>query len=160
ALLNPESAAPGPWLARSAPRSGPKGSETPGRGSFHPPAASGIFRLSLPAQTPLRPQSAHTPSAHLPPSIVPLNRPSPTPSNRRTIGAREVYMPLREGLKKFLDSHQAKYAISSHHAAFTAREVAAVEHLPAREVAKVVVVFGDGRYHLIVVPANRLVDFQ
>jgi len=69
-------------------------------------------------------------------------------------------MPLSEGLKKFLDSRQAKYAISSHHAAFTAREVAAVEHLPAREVAKVVVVFGDAKYHMVVVPANRLVDFQ
>jgi Ala-tRNA(Pro) deacylase len=69
-------------------------------------------------------------------------------------------MPLSEGLKKFLDSHQAKYAMSSHHAAFTAREVAAVEHLPAREVAKVVVLYGDSRYHMIVVPANRLVDFQ
>lgn len=69
-------------------------------------------------------------------------------------------MPLSDPLRKFLDSHQVKYAISSHHTAFTAREVAAAEHLPAREVAKVVVVFGDGKYHLIVIPANRLVDFQ
>ncbi|MBZ5575196.1 MAG: YbaK/EbsC family protein [Acidobacteriia bacterium] len=69
-------------------------------------------------------------------------------------------MPLAEQLQRFLDSHQAKYAISSHHTAFTAREVAAVEHLPAREVAKVVVVFGDGKYHMILIPANRLVDFQ
>jgi Ala-tRNA(Pro) deacylase len=69
-------------------------------------------------------------------------------------------MPLLVQLQKFLDSHNAKYAVSSHHTAFTAREVAAVEHLPAREVAKVVVVFGDGNYHMIVIPANRLVDFQ
>lgn len=69
-------------------------------------------------------------------------------------------MPLPSQVQTFLDSHQAKYALSSHHSAFTAREVAAVEHLPAREVAKVVVVFGDGKYHMIVIPANRLVDFQ
>ena len=69
-------------------------------------------------------------------------------------------MPLSVQLQKFLDSHNAKFAVSSHHTAFTAREVAAVEHLPAREVAKVVVVFGDGNYHMIVIPANRLVDFQ
>lgn len=69
-------------------------------------------------------------------------------------------MPLSDQLRKFFDSHQTKYAISSHHTAFTAREVAAAEHLPAREVAKVVVVFGDGKYHMIVIPANRLVDFQ
>ena len=69
-------------------------------------------------------------------------------------------MPLSNQLQRFFDSHSAKYAVSSHHTAFTAREVAAVEHLPAREVAKVVVVFGDGKYHMIVIPANRLVDFQ
>ena len=69
-------------------------------------------------------------------------------------------MPLSDQLHQFFDSHQVKYAVSSHHTAFTAREVAAVEHLPAREVAKVVVVFGDGKYHMLVIPANRLVDFQ
>lgn len=69
-------------------------------------------------------------------------------------------MQLAKQLQNFLDSHQAKYAISSHHTAYTAREVASVEHLPAREVAKLVVVFGDGKYHMIVIPANRLVDFQ
>ena len=69
-------------------------------------------------------------------------------------------MPLSEQLRKFFDSHKAKYAVSSHHTAYTAREVASVEHLPAREVAKVVVIFGDGQYHMLVLPANRLVDFQ
>jgi Ala-tRNA(Pro) deacylase len=69
-------------------------------------------------------------------------------------------MQLSNQLQKFLDSHQAKYAVSSHPTAFTAREVASAEHLPAREVAKVVVLFGDGKYHMVVVPANRLVDFQ
>jgi Ala-tRNA(Pro) deacylase len=70
------------------------------------------------------------------------------------------FMQLSSQLQKFLDSHQTKYAVSSHSTAFTAREVASAEHLPAREVAKVVVVYGDGTYHMIVVPANRLVDFQ
>ena len=69
-------------------------------------------------------------------------------------------MQLSNRLQQFLDSHQAKYAVSSHLTAFTAREVASAEHLPAREVAKVVVVFGDGKFHMIVIPANRLVDFQ
>lgn len=69
-------------------------------------------------------------------------------------------MPVSDQLRKFLDSHDAEYTVSLHPKAFTAREVAAAEHLPAREVAKVVVVFGDGQYHMIVVPANKLVDFQ
>jgi len=69
-------------------------------------------------------------------------------------------MPLSERLRSFLDSHQAEYSITTHSKAFTAREVAVAEHLPAREVAKTVVVFGDGEYHMIVIPANKLVDFQ
>jgi Ala-tRNA(Pro) deacylase len=69
-------------------------------------------------------------------------------------------MPLSERLREFLDSHHAEYTVTLHPKAFTAREVAAAEHLPAREVAKSVVVFGDGEYHMIVIPANRLVDFQ
>ena len=69
-------------------------------------------------------------------------------------------MPLTERLRSFLDAHHAEYTLTVHHKAFTAREVALAEHLPAREVAKAVVIFGDGEYHMLVVPANRLVDFQ
>ena len=69
-------------------------------------------------------------------------------------------MPLTDRLRSFLDSHHAEYTLSSHATAFTAREVAAAEHLPTREVAKSVVVFGDGEYYMIVIPANRLLDFR
>jgi len=69
-------------------------------------------------------------------------------------------MPLYERLRNFLDSQRAEYTLSVHPKAFTAREVAQAEHLPAREVAKTVVLFGDGEYHLIVIPASKLVDFQ
>ena len=69
-------------------------------------------------------------------------------------------MPLSERLRSFLDSHHAEFTITTHPKAFTAREVAAAEHLPAREVAKTVVVFADGAYHMIVVPASKLVDFH
>jgi Ala-tRNA(Pro) deacylase len=69
-------------------------------------------------------------------------------------------MPLSEPLRSFLDSHQVGFSLTTHPEAFTAREVAAAEHLPAREVAKTVVVFGDGAYHMIVIPASRLVDFH
>ncbi len=69
-------------------------------------------------------------------------------------------MPLSERLRSFLDSRRAEYTLTDHPQAYTAREVAAVEHLPTREVAKTVVVFGDGEYHMVVIPANKLVDFQ
>ena len=61
-------------------------------------------------------------------------------------------MPLLEKLRNFLEANHAAYTHTVHPAAFTAREVASAEHLPAREVAKTVVVFGDNGYHMMVVP--------
>ena len=69
-------------------------------------------------------------------------------------------MPLSERLRSFLLSTQARFTLSSHPKAFKARDVAVAEHLPAREVAKTVVIFGDGAYHMVVVPASRLVDLH
>lgn len=69
-------------------------------------------------------------------------------------------MPLSERLRSFLDSQHAEYTLTTHPKAFTAREVAMAEHLPTREVAKTVVILGDGKYYLIVIPASRLVDLQ
>jgi Ala-tRNA(Pro) deacylase len=69
-------------------------------------------------------------------------------------------MPLSDRIREFLDSHEVSYSITTHPNAFTARQVALAEHLPARTVAKTVVVFGDGDYHMLVVPASRLVDLQ
>jgi Ala-tRNA(Pro) deacylase len=69
-------------------------------------------------------------------------------------------MSILERLHEYFKSHQAEYSHSVHHTALTAREVASAEHLPAREVAKTVVVFGDGKYAMLVVPASKLVDFH
>jgi len=69
-------------------------------------------------------------------------------------------MPLSERLRNFLDSRQAEFTLTLHPRAFTAREVAEAEHLPLREVAKTVVLFGDGAYHVAVVAASKLVDFH
>ncbi|HLH16270.1 MAG TPA: YbaK/EbsC family protein [Bryobacteraceae bacterium] len=69
-------------------------------------------------------------------------------------------MPLSERLRSFLDSHHAEFTLTTHPKAYTAREVAAAEHFPAREVAKTVVIFGDGGYHMVVVPASKLVDLH
>jgi len=67
-------------------------------------------------------------------------------------------MPLSERLRSFLESHHVEFTLTTHAKAFTAREVALAEHLPPREVAKTVVIFGDGAYHMIAVPASKLVD--
>jgi Ala-tRNA(Pro) deacylase len=69
-------------------------------------------------------------------------------------------MPLIERLRTFLDSNHAEFTLTVHSKAFTAREVALAERLPPREVAKSVVLFGDGEYHIVVIPASKLVDFH
>ena len=69
-------------------------------------------------------------------------------------------MAINEKLRAFLEQEHAEYAHTVHPQAYTAREVASAEHLSNREVAKAVVVFGDEGYHMLVIPANRLVDFQ
>jgi len=69
-------------------------------------------------------------------------------------------MPLLEKLRVFLDENHAEYTHTVHAIAYTAREVALAEHLPAREVAKTVVVHGDNGYHMLVLPSSKLVDFQ
>jgi Ala-tRNA(Pro) deacylase len=69
-------------------------------------------------------------------------------------------MALLERLRVFLDQNQVEYTHTVHPLAYTAREVAAAEHLPAREMAKAVVFMGDNGYRMAVLPANRLIDFQ
>jgi Ala-tRNA(Pro) deacylase len=69
-------------------------------------------------------------------------------------------MPLLDKLRDFLNAKQAEFTLTVHPNAFTAREVAAVEHLPAREVAKTIVVTSDNQFVMFVVPANQLIDFH
>jgi len=69
-------------------------------------------------------------------------------------------MECSDRLRKFLDDNNVQYTHTVHPLAYTAREVASVEHLPQREVAKTVIVWGDNGYHMVVLPANEVVDFQ
>jgi Ala-tRNA(Pro) deacylase len=56
-------------------------------------------------------------------------------------------------LKEFLDANGVPYRVRSHRTAYTAQEIAAEEHIPGREMAKVVML-RDGRdYVMAVVPA-------
>ena len=63
-------------------------------------------------------------------------------------------------LKEFLDRSGAEYQHTTHHLAYTAREVASAEHIPAREFAKTVVFLAEGGYRMVVLPGNKIVDFQ
>jgi len=61
-------------------------------------------------------------------------------------------------LKEFLDSHHIKFVTISHSIAYTAQGIAALAHIPGKELAKTVVVFMDETLAMTVVPASRHVD--
>ena len=67
---------------------------------------------------------------------------------------------MLSSLKKLLESNGVTYEPLHHPPAFTAQEVAAAEHVPGREHAKVTVVRAGDRLFFAVLPASRKVDFR
>ncbi|HVO79903.1 MAG TPA: YbaK/EbsC family protein [Terriglobales bacterium] len=61
-------------------------------------------------------------------------------------------------LREYLDSHNVKYVVISHSLAYTAQGVAALTHIPGKELAKTVIVKMDGTLAMAVVPASCQVD--
>jgi Ala-tRNA(Pro) deacylase len=66
----------------------------------------------------------------------------------------------KDRLESFLRDNSVPFQVHHHPEAFTAQEVAAAEHVPGRELAKVVLVSGDGRMAMAVVPAPKQVDLD
>lgn len=67
-------------------------------------------------------------------------------------------MPVKK-LKEFLDNHQVKYVSVTHSPAFTSQEVAAAAHVSGKQLAKIVIIKMDGKFAMVVVPANDQVNF-
>jgi len=61
-------------------------------------------------------------------------------------------------LKEFLDTSGVQYQPIAHRIAFTAQEVAAAEHVPGREHAKVAIVKVPSGFFMAVLPAPKKVD--
>jgi Ala-tRNA(Pro) deacylase len=72
-------------------------------------------------------------------------------------GQKEIVMPIHR-LKQFLDEHQIKYVVISHSVAYTAQGIAALAHIPGKELAKTVIVKIDDKFAMAVVTASRQVD--
>ena len=69
-------------------------------------------------------------------------------------------MTVSKQLKKFLDDAGVSYKVTKHPEAFTAQEVAAVEHVPGKAMAKVVMVLADKKPLMSVLPASYRVNFN
>ncbi len=63
-------------------------------------------------------------------------------------------------LKDFLDKEHIKYVTIAHSPAFTAQEIAAMAHIPGKEIAKTVVVKIDGEMAMVVTSASEQVELN
>jgi Ala-tRNA(Pro) deacylase len=71
---------------------------------------------------------------------------------------RRPQMPGIDRWLEYLDLMQVRYSHSTHARAVTARETAYAERMPAHELAKSVVYFGEEGFGIAVVPADHQVD--
>lgn len=69
-------------------------------------------------------------------------------------------MAILPQLQELLEREGIHYEVSHHPPAYTAQEVAQAEHVPGREVAKVVVIRGSTGFALFVAPAPFKVDLE
>ncbi len=66
----------------------------------------------------------------------------------------------KQSVKEFLDENQIHYSIIQHTPAYTAPEIAATSHISGKFLAKVVIVKIDGKFAMVVEPANRKVNLK
>lgn len=63
-------------------------------------------------------------------------------------------------IRMFLDEKRVKYVATSHSPAYTAQEIAALAHVPGKDMAKTVIVSLDDRLAMVVLPASKRVSFD
>jgi Ala-tRNA(Pro) deacylase len=68
-------------------------------------------------------------------------------------------MPTKK-LKAFLDENKIKYISVQHSSAYTAQEIAAIAHIPGKDLAKTVIIKIDGKLAMAVLPASYKVSFE
>jgi len=70
-------------------------------------------------------------------------------------------MPIFGKLQQYLDEHHVCYQVATHAEAYTAQEVAHAQHVPGKQIAKVVMVKQeDGAPVMVVLLASSTIDFD
>lgn len=69
-------------------------------------------------------------------------------------------MPILTTLREFLEANNVPYSVHSHPTAYTAQEIAALQRVKGRQLAKVVMVKAGVTPIMLVLPADRRVDFE
>jgi Ala-tRNA(Pro) deacylase len=67
-------------------------------------------------------------------------------------------MTISKRLKDYLEKNRIPCELGYHTMVYTAQEVAAAQHVPGKEMAKVVMVKADGKMVMLVLPASYQVD--
>ena len=69
-------------------------------------------------------------------------------------------MSVSAKLRDYLDQNNIKYTLITHSKGYTAQELAAIMHVPGKEMAKIVILKIDGRFAMAVIPAPHKIDFE
>jgi len=67
-------------------------------------------------------------------------------------------MSCKDRLEKYLRDNGVAFQVQHHARVFTALEVAAAEHVPGKQLVKVVMAVGDGKAVMHALPASYWVD--
>lgn len=68
-------------------------------------------------------------------------------------------MDCRERLESYLNENKVAFEVMTHAETFTMQEVAAALHMPGSQVAKVVMVWADGKMAMLVVSSPDRLAF-
>lgn len=69
-------------------------------------------------------------------------------------------MAIAKKLKEYLKSNKVKFETLKHKEVYTAQEIAAAQHVPGMELAKVVMVKADGKFVMTVLPSCYRIDLK
>jgi len=69
-------------------------------------------------------------------------------------------MPILKKLKEALNEAKITYEVYNHALAYTAQEIAAKQHFPGKEMAKVVMLDVDGALVMGVIPGSRKISLE
>ncbi len=69
-------------------------------------------------------------------------------------------MECKEKLEVYLREQQVPFEMQQHRRVYTAQEVAESEHIAGKRLAKVVLIWADGKMTMLVLPASYRVDVE
>lgn len=84
------------------------------------------------------------------------------PHERFSLPERQggVAMSPFRSLKQYLEENGVKYEHLVHSEAYTSQEKAALSHTPGKQRAKSVIIWGNGKLYMVVIPAHKKIDLE